>query len=70
MRKAPAIERLPEEQVPKAYRQRRIQVFTAVYLGYAFYYLIRKNIAPALPLLMEDLARKFHKKSIADMLIC
>ncbi len=55
MRQAPAVERLPEERISKAYRQRRIQAFTAVYLGYAFFYLIRKNIAPALPLLMEDL---------------
>ncbi len=55
MRRAPAIPRLPEDAIPDSYRRRRIQAFTAVYLGYAFYYLIRKNIAPALPLLMEDL---------------
>jgi len=55
LKKAPALPRLPERQIPQAYRHHRIQVFIAVYLGYAFFYLIRKNIACALPSLMDQL---------------
>ena len=54
-KKAPGLPRLPDEQIPKAYWQFRIQVFIAVYLGYAFFYIIRKNIACALPSLMNQL---------------
>ena len=55
LKKAPAITRLPESQLANVYRSKRIQVFIAVYLGYAFFYLIRKNIAVVLPSLMENL---------------
>jgi OPA family sugar phosphate sensor protein UhpC-like MFS transporter len=55
LKKAPAIPRLPDDQTAGAYRSYRIQVFIAVYLGYAFFYLIRKNIAIVLPTLMAEL---------------
>ncbi len=55
LKKATAIQRLPENASAEAYRRYRIQVFIAVYLGYAFFYLIRKNIAVVLPSLMEQL---------------
>jgi OPA family sugar phosphate sensor protein UhpC-like MFS transporter len=53
--RAPAVPRVADEVLEDAYRRRRIQAFIAVYLGYAFFYLIRKNIAVAMPALMEDL---------------
>ncbi len=52
---APAAEPLPEEQVASSYRKFRIQVFISVYLGYAFFYLIRKNLSIALPAMMDSL---------------
>ncbi len=55
LKKAPAIPRVPDHQTASVYRAHRLQVFIAVYLGYAFFYLIRKNIAAALPTLMEQL---------------
>lgn len=55
MKKAIAIPRLPEEKIGWSYRQYRRQVFISVYLGYAFFYITRKNIASALPSLMEQL---------------
>ncbi len=55
LKKAPAAEPLPEEQVASSYRKFRMQVFISVYLGYAFYYLIRKNLSIALPSMMESL---------------
>lgn len=55
LKKAPAIPRLPDDQIASAFRSYRRQVFIAVYLGYAFFYLIRKNIAIALPSLMAQL---------------
>jgi MFS transporter, OPA family, sugar phosphate sensor protein UhpC len=55
LKKTPAIPRLPENQTAQAYRNSRFQVFIAVYLGYAFFYLIRKNIAVVMPSLMEQL---------------
>jgi len=55
LKKAPAIDPLPEDQVASAYRKYRMQVFISVYLGYAFFYLIRKNLSIALPAIMESL---------------
>jgi len=55
LKKAPTIPRLPDDQTAQAYRNHRTQVFIAVYLGYAFFYLIRKNIAVVLPSLMDQL---------------
>lgn len=55
LKKAPAVPRISELQIPQAYRHYRIQAFYSVYLGYAFFYLIRKNIAISLPSLMGQL---------------
>ncbi|OFX28833.1 MAG: hypothetical protein A2W90_08635 [Bacteroidetes bacterium GWF2_42_66] len=55
LKSAPAIAPLPEEQVASAYRKFRIQVFVSVYFGYAFFYLIRKNLSIALPAMMDSL---------------
>jgi MFS transporter, OPA family, glycerol-3-phosphate transporter len=51
---APAIERLPEEQVDAEYKKLRFQVFMGIFIGYAAYYLIRKNFSIAMPFLIEQ----------------
>ncbi len=55
IKKAPAIARLPEDRLAKEYRHYRFQIFMAVYFGYAFFYLLRKNMAVALPNLIQQL---------------
>lgn len=44
---------LPEEQIPSSYRRYRWQVFTGIFIGYAAYYLLRKNFTLAGPYLCE-----------------
>lgn len=41
--------RLPEEKIDKAYRRMRLKVFIGAFLGYAGYYLVRKNLSLAAP---------------------
>lgn len=55
-RLAPPKPRLPESEIPRAFRQFRIQAFVAVYFGYGFFYLIRKNLGPAIPVITKDLS--------------
>lgn len=55
LHKAPALPRLPDDQVDKVYRAKRLQVFYSVYIGYAAFYVVRKNISAALPALMRQL---------------
>ena len=55
LKKAPAAPRIPDLQIPQTYRHYRIQAFYSVYLGYAFFYIVRKNIAISLPSLMDQL---------------
>jgi len=55
LNKAPAQPRLPENEIKRMYPLRRWQVFYSVYLGYAAFYLVRKNISVALPALMKQL---------------
>ncbi|MDR0712906.1 MAG: phosphoglycerate transporter protein PgtP [Bacteroidales bacterium] len=49
----PHRELLPEEKVDNAYRRLRWQVFAGVFIGYAGYYLVRKNFSLAMPYLQE-----------------
>lgn len=51
---APAIERLPKEQIDPEYKKLRLQVFLGIFIGYAAYYLIRKNFSLAMPYLIEE----------------
>ena len=50
---APA-QRLPENQIDPLYRKLRWQVFAGVFIGYAAYYLIRKNFSLAIPYLIDE----------------
>jgi OPA family glycerol-3-phosphate transporter-like MFS transporter len=47
-------EPLPEEKCDGSYRRLRLQVFIGIFLGYAGYYLVRKNFTLAMPYLIEQ----------------
>ncbi|MEC1372742.1 glycerol-3-phosphate transporter [Heyndrickxia oleronia] len=51
---APPIERLPNEQIDSEYKKHRIQVFIGIFIGYAAYYLLRKNFSLAMPYLTDQ----------------
>jgi len=45
---------LPEDEVDDSYRRLRLQVFIGIFVGYAGYYLVRKNFTLAMPYLIEQ----------------
>ncbi len=45
---------LPKEQIALEYRRLRWQVFVGIFIGYAGYYLVRKNFSLAMPFLIEE----------------
>ncbi|MHB8897145.1 MAG: glycerol-3-phosphate transporter [Thermoguttaceae bacterium] len=45
---------LDEGDVPAAYSRLRIQVFAGIFVGYAAYYLVRKNFSLVIPDLVEE----------------
>jgi len=49
----PAAPPIPEDQIPSTYQRYRWQVFTGIFIGYAAYYLLRKNIQLAGPYLTD-----------------
>ena len=49
LKPAPVAERLPADRIDPVYRRLRRQVFAGIFVGYAAYYLVRKNLALALP---------------------
>jgi MFS transporter, OPA family, glycerol-3-phosphate transporter len=54
LRPAPFAAALPAGAVDAAYRRLRWQVFTGIYLGYAAYYLVRGNLALAIPDILRE----------------
>ncbi|MDB6140761.1 MAG: glycerol-3-phosphate transporter [Verrucomicrobiaceae bacterium] len=54
LKPAPAIERLPVDQIDLEYKRLRRQVFVGIFIGYAAYYLVRKNFALAIPDILHD----------------
>lgn len=54
LRPAKAAEPLPPDEVPTAYKRLRLQVFSGIFVGYAGYYLLRKNFSLAIPYLIEE----------------
>lgn len=50
----PHRERLPDDQVDTTYKRLRLQVFIGIFVGYAGYYLVRKNFTLAMPYLIEQ----------------
>ncbi len=45
---------IPDEKVDKTYSRLRLQVFLGIFVGYAGYYLVRKNFTLAMPFLIEE----------------
>ena len=45
---------LPAERIDPEYRRLRWRVFAGIFLGYAAYYLVRKNFALAIPDILKD----------------
>lgn len=54
LKPAPHIERLPADQIDPLYKRLRWQIFIGIFIGYAAYYLVRKNFALAIPYLQEE----------------
>ena len=50
----PHREPLEEQQIDPTYRRLRWQVFIGIFVGYAGYYLVRKNFALAMPDLIDE----------------
>ncbi len=53
LRPAKAIDRLPAEKIPAAYKRHRLQVFISIYVGYLLYYFVRSNFVFAKSALFE-----------------
>ena len=45
---------LPNDKVDGTYRRLRLQVFIGIFVGYAGYYLVRKNFSLAMPYLVQE----------------
>ena len=54
---------LPPEAVDPTYKRLRVQVFIGIFVGYAGYYLVRNNLALALP----DILREYPQHSKAEL---
>ncbi len=48
------IERKPESEIDASYKKLRLQVFIGIFVGYAAYYLVRKNLTLAMPFLEQE----------------
>lgn len=45
---------LPKERIDNIYKSKRFQVFIGIFIGYAGYYLVRKNFSLAMPYLENE----------------
>ena len=61
LRPAPPAPSLPPSEIDPSYRRLRTQVFTGIFLGYAGYYLVRNNLALAIPDILKDFPQ--HSKA-------
>lgn len=60
---APATAPLPADRIDPEYRRMRRQVFIGIFVGYAAFYLVRKNLALAIP----DILREYPQYSKAAL---
>lgn len=60
---APDAPRLPPERIDPTYRRLRAEVFAGIFLGYAGYYLVRNNLALAIP----DILKEYPQYSKAQL---
>ena len=65
---SPHIKELPADRIGPEYKKLRLKVFLGIFIGYAGYYLVRKNFSLVMPDLVEqgyskgDLAlRRIHR---------
>ena len=63
LRPSPPAPPLPAESVDPTYRRLRVQVFAGIFVGYAAYYLVRNNLALAIP----DILREHPQHSKAEL---
>ena len=63
LRPASAITPLPADRIDPDYRRHRRQVFAGIFVGYAAYYLVRNNLALAIP----DILREYPQHSKAEL---
>lgn len=54
LKPAKAAPPVPKGQVDDTYKKLRMQVFIGIFIGYAGYYLLRKNFSLAMPSLIEE----------------
>ena len=54
LKPAPEAPPLPAERIDPEYRRLRLQVFAGIFIGYAAYYLVRKNFALAMPDILAE----------------
>jgi len=57
---------LPLEEIPSVYEYWRVRQLYSVFLGYIFFYLVRKNVSMALPAMEVDL--KMDKAELGKIL--
>ena len=63
LKPAPFVAPLPAEQVDATYKKLRREVFAGIFMGYAAYYLVRNNLALAIP----DILKEFPQYSKAEL---
>jgi MFS transporter, OPA family, glycerol-3-phosphate transporter len=63
LRPAAAAPPLPADAIDPAYKRLRVQVFIGIFVGYAAYYLVRSNLALAIP----DILREYPQHSKAEL---
>lgn len=51
---APEVPRLPADRTDAEYRRLRLRVFLGIFIGYAGYYLVRKNFSLAVPDILRE----------------
>ena len=54
LKPAPLIDRVPTNEIDPEYRRLRRQIFIGIFIGYAAYYLVRKNFSLAIPDIQKD----------------
>ena len=53
LKPAPHKDLLPEGKIDSTYKSLRWQVFVGIFIGYAGYYIVRKNFSMAMPFLTD-----------------
>ena len=53
LKPAPHKDLLPEGKIDSSYKSLRWQVFVGIFVGYAGYYIVRKNFSMAMPFLTD-----------------